>query len=139
MEASDSLAQAVRARAQGRCEYCQLPEFTVEASFHIDHIRAGQHRGATALHNLALACSQCNLHKGTNLAGVDPDTEAIVVLFNPRTDRWSEHFTWRGPMIVGGTPVGRTTIATLDMNKPERVELRQWLIREGLFPPPIEA
>ena len=37
--------------------------------------------------------------------------------------------------LVGRTPVGRVTVAVLNINDPFRVELRQRLIDEGLFPP----
>jgi hypothetical protein len=36
---------------------------------------------------------------------------------------------------VGLTAIGRTTVAVLNINDPFRVELRQGLIEEGLFPP----
>jgi hypothetical protein len=37
---------------------------------------------------------------------------------------------------VGRTPVGRATVAVLQMNHEDRIDLRQHLIDEGLFPPP---
>ena len=38
-------------------------------------------------------------------------TEAITVLFNPRTQQWHEHFSWSddGIRVEGTTPVVRTT------------------------------
>jgi hypothetical protein len=36
--------------------------------------------------------------------------------------------------LVGRTPVGRATIAVLDINNPRRVELRQLLMDEGEWP-----
>ena len=39
-----------------------------------DHIVAVQHGGETVSENLALACCDCNLLKGPNLASVDPVT-----------------------------------------------------------------
>ena len=71
-----------------------------------------------------LACQHCNWHKGTNLSGVDPDTGRLTRLFNPRTDTWATHFRFDGVRIEGRTDVGRTTAAVLNMNEPERVELR---------------
>jgi len=61
------------------------------------------------LENLAWACHQCNLHKGTNLAGIDPDSNELVRLFHPRRDRWEDHFRKDGPLVVGLTAIGRTT------------------------------
>ena len=77
---------------------------------------------------LALACNRCNAYKGTNLASIDPDTKEMVPLYNPRQDAWQDHFLLRGGEIVGLTPTGRATVRLLNMNAPQRVELR----REGL-------
>jgi hypothetical protein len=49
--------------------------------------------------------------------------------------KWTRHFRWDGPFLVGRTRVGRATIAVLQMNHEERIEVRQTLIDEGLFPP----
>ena len=124
----------IRQRAQNRCEYCHLPTGAVPAQFHIEHIRAKSHGGATVLSNLALACSRCNLHKGPNLAGIDPSTNEMTRLFDPRTDGWFEHFQRQGAIIRGLTPVGRATVTTLAMNDRERVRLRLMLISIGKLP-----
>jgi len=81
-------------RAGFRCEYCHFPERFAELRFQLDHIRAEQHGGPTVLANLAWACLRCNKHKGPNLSGVDPKTNRVVQLFNPRKDVWEKHFTW---------------------------------------------
>ena len=94
------------------------------ASLHIEHIRPRKHGGSDDLGNLALACIDCNLHKGTNVAGYDPLTGALTELFHPRRQAWSEHFAWRGIVIVGLTAVGRTTVFVLELNSDDRLELR---------------
>lgn len=127
----DSLHAAVRERAADRCEYCLIPTRSIQDTFHVDHIVAQKHRGATVLHNLALSCSRCNQAKGTDLAGIDPQTNVLTRLFNPRSDVWAEHFRFDGGMIVGTTDIGRTTAITLAMNHPDRVALRQLLIELG--------
>jgi hypothetical protein len=106
-----------------------------EPSHEIDHIIAEKHRGPTILENLALACFHCNNHKGPNIAGVDAETQTITRLFHPRQDRWSDHFSWRGAILVGTTPVGRATVEVLAINVRHRVIHRQALIDEGVFPP----
>ena len=64
----------VRERAANICEYCQLrQEDSPLAALHIEHIIPKVHGGSDDLDNLALACVDCNLHKGTKLAGIDPD------------------------------------------------------------------
>ncbi len=87
--------------------------------------------GSDGLENLALACHQCNLRKGTNLTGRDPDTREIVRLYDPRRDAWNDHFKFNGSRIVGLTAVGRTTSWVLQMNSDARVELRTLLLKLG--------
>lgn len=120
----------VRKRARGRCEYCHFPELLAELRFQLDHIVAQQHRGPTAAENLALACFRCNSHKGPNLSGVDPDTGRVERLFHPQEDEWAEHFRWRGAALVGRTPIGRTTVAVLNMNRADVILLRRALLAE---------
>jgi hypothetical protein len=126
--------EEIRARAAGRCEYCRLPEAHVLTPFQVEHVIAKQHGGKDTLNNLALACLRCNLHKGPNLAGIDPRTKKLIRLFNPRRHRWARHFRWQGAVLVGKTAIGRTTVETLAMNDPTRIALRQELMEQGLFP-----
>jgi hypothetical protein len=96
------LRRFVRERAGHRCECCGIIQAHVPfAAFHIDHVIPRQHGGTDDAANLALACYHCNLHKGPNLTGIDPDTGAIVPLFHPRRDAWHEHFTLQDVTIVG--------------------------------------
>ena len=67
----------VQKRAGNQCEYCRLPQAAVDVTFHIEHIIARQHAEYEGPENLALACHRCNLHKGTNLSSVDPQSEAV--------------------------------------------------------------
>jgi hypothetical protein len=127
--------ELVRIRANNHCEYCRMPEHLDVQPFQMDHIRAEKHGGVTTLKNLAWACLPCNTFKGPNVAGYDPLTNSLQRLFNPRRDRWLDHFVWKGPILSGKTPVGRTTIAVLAINAVERVEHRRLLIRAGNFPP----
>ena len=125
----DALRVWVRNRAQHRCEYCQLAANDAPfLAFHVDHVIARQHGGTDEPENLALACLWCNLYKGPNLTGIDPETDQITPLFHPRREQWSQHFALQGVHIIGRTPAGRTTARLLNMNAPERVELRIELI-----------
>jgi 5-methylcytosine-specific restriction endonuclease McrA len=84
---------AVRKRAGERCEYCGLDQADSPlASLHIEHIIPRIHGGTDALDNLALACIDCNLRKGPNLTGIDPETNQITKLFHPRQESWNVHF-----------------------------------------------
>ncbi len=124
--------QFVRERAGQRCEYCRIPQDLLPwARFHIEHIRARQHGGSDDPNNLAFACQRCNARKGTNLSAIDPDTDALARLFNPRMDVWQEHFRVAADRIIGMTEVGRATVTLLDMNDPQRLELRAQLAAMG--------
>jgi 5-methylcytosine-specific restriction endonuclease McrA len=115
----------VRERAGDRCEYCQLEQNDSPlAALHIEHIIPKAHGGTDALDNLGLACIDCNLHKGPNLTGIDPQTKRITQLFHPRRDKWDEHFKWRGKYVMGKTAIGRTTIRVLHMNSEDQLSLR---------------
>jgi len=115
----------VRDRAGLRCEYCGLPQEALPlVSFHVEHVTAKQHGGSDDADNLALACHHCNLHKGPNLTGIDPETGAIVRLFHPRLDVWADHFRFQGAILEGQSPTGRATVRTLAMNAPAAVEAR---------------
>lgn len=125
--------QLVRQRAGNRCEYCHLPQEFSGLRFHVEHIVARQHRGSDDADNLALACPVCNLHKGTNLTGIDPDTNQVTPLFHPRQDKWEDHFALIDGRIAGRTPTGRTTAWLLTMNVGDNLRIRQRLVRLGLF------
>lgn len=133
----NALYRIVRERAKFCCEYCQLPQKFASIGFEIDHIVAEQHGGQTIASNLALACFADNHHKGPNLAGIDPKTRRKTWLYNPRRNKWSTHFRWNGPELIGRTAIGRTTIAVLQINAPHRLAQRAALIAEGVFPPTI--
>jgi hypothetical protein len=128
-----SLTQHVRDRAAGRCEYCHLPQAGSNLPFEIDHIVSRKHRGGTVAGNLALACWYCNSFKGSDLSGIDPATRKLTRLFNPRRHKWDWHFSYDGPVLIGRTAIGRTTIRVLQINCDEAVTLRESLIAEGLF------
>ena len=119
------LRRLVIARASGRCEYCRIHQDRDPFyRFHVEHIIPRQHGGSDDEANLALACQHCNLHKGPNLSGIDPDTRSIAPLFHPRQQAWAEHFAFVGTSIRGVTPVGRATVIVLAINAPIRQELR---------------
>jgi hypothetical protein len=101
-------------------------------SFHVDHIVARQHGGASSQENLALACMHCNRHKGPNIAGRDPETDEIVHLFHPRRDWSSDHFEWNGPDLIGKMQIGRATIQALAINEPSFRAVRATLRDEGI-------
>ena len=128
------LRREVAERALHRCEYCWMPDVETLAPHEPDHVIAVQHGGETTAENLAYACFQCNRAKGPNLASIDPTTGAVTPLFNPRTQRWGEHFRWRGPVIEALTAVGRAPIHLLRLNDPDQVSIRTNLLAQGRYP-----
>jgi hypothetical protein len=105
------------------------------ATFHVEHIVPVSAGGSDEPANLAWACPSCNLKKSNRLVALDPETEDEVVLFNPRTDRWDDHFIWAGYTVVGRTPQGRALVAAFDLNHPRRLPIREAEAHFDLFPP----
>jgi hypothetical protein len=131
-----SLRRLVLDRAQGCCEYCLIHQDDTEFTHHVDHLIARKHGGQTVGKNLALACAECNLRKGSDVAAIDPVEQVTVLLFNPRVQTWSEHFALTAVHIIGKTPIGRATVALLRLNDPARLLERQRLLAAGRYPPP---
>jgi hypothetical protein len=106
------------------------------ATFHIEHIVPQSSGGPDTADNLALACPSCNLGKSDRVRVTDPETQQEVELFNPRTDRWADHFAWDEDWrMVALTAIGRATIAALNLNHPRRVRIREAEEWFDLFPP----
>ncbi|MGH7965911.1 MAG: HNH endonuclease [Candidatus Binatia bacterium] len=135
-----TLRPQVRDRAQGRCEYCHLPEEVDFVRYEVDHVIAEQHGGKTDLDNLAYACFECNRQKGPNLASLDPQTGERAWLYNPRTQNWADNFRLDDSGTISGlTAEGRATVSLLAFNDPERVQDRKELIELGkLIPQGVE-
>jgi hypothetical protein len=126
-----SLIDLVRNRAGNRCEYCLVGQRHSKLTFPIDHIIARQHGGETTSQNLALCCGRCNCRKGPNISGIDPQTQKMCRLFNPRVDGWHAHFRYEEAVLVGITDVGRTTVAVLGINEAVRIAVRKSLLDAG--------
>ncbi len=132
---SAELRRLVHERAGGQCEYCRIHSEHVVLPHEPDHIIAIKHGGQAMDDNLALACFLCNRFKGSDIASIDEQTEAIVRLFNPRKDRWSDQFRVEANgVIVPLTEVGRVTSRLLQFNLPESVLTRRELINRSLYP-----
>src|SRR5215207_2156717 len=118
VEVSEALRNAVRERAKSRCEYCLTSEALSGIRCQTDHIIPRSRDGATTLDNLCLACVACNGHKHARTYALDPTSGTEVTLFDPRRQRWSEHFVWStdGIEIIGQTATGRATVAALRLN-----------------------
>jgi hypothetical protein len=126
----------VASRAAHRGEYCCAPEVIFNFPVEVEHIMPLARQGSDDDGNLALACRACNLRKSDHLSGVDETTQSQERLFHPRLDRWEEHFRvdQESGRIEGESPVGRATVARLEMNSLTQMEARRLWIRLGLFP-----
>lgn len=127
---------AIIERAQGRCEYCQSWMSYATQSFVCEHIIPISRDGETTLENLALACGGCNGHKYNKVEAPDPVDGKLVPLYNPRRQRWQDHFGWDEDYthVVGLTPTGRATVEALKLNRPGVVNMRKLLRTVGKHP-----
>jgi HNH endonuclease len=133
---STVLRRFVCERADRACEYCLIPEIAVLVSHEIDHVIAEKHGGQTDENNLALACTICNKYKGSDLASIDPLNGEIVRLYQPRRDRWRDHFLLEQGEIMPLTSIARVTVRLLQMNRPERVKERRLLSQANVLTVP---
>src|SRR5262245_41180552 len=115
----DATNEIVRQRAGGLCEYCHLPEAHVLIPFHIEHVTAKQHGGTDSLANLANACQRCNRSKGSDIGSIVWSTGQYCRFFNPRIDRWADHFVLVGATINPLTEIGEVTANILGFNNRE--------------------
>ncbi|MFN0120714.1 MAG: HNH endonuclease [Blastocatellia bacterium] len=121
----------VEKRARHGCEYCQTQWKYTAGRFSIEHVIPRSRGGQNDAENLALACQHCNNHKYNNTEGCDPATMESAPLFNPRTQRWRDHFEWDSDyrFVIGLTPTGRATVQTLQLNRECLLNWR-WAARE---------
>ncbi len=101
-------------------EYCRRYKImTGVLFFEVEHILPRTLGGASEPDNLAFACRRCNLLKSDKIVAIDPRTKRPAPLFNPRRDRWSEHFRRSRNLlcIYGRTATGRVTVALLQFNE----------------------
>ena len=133
-DVSEELRAEVARRAGQRCEYCLIHEDDAGFPHQVDHIVSRKHGGSSTSENLAYACLVCNRHKGSDVASIDHRTGKIVRLFNPRSDRWAEHFQIEGAVIEPVSSIGSATARLLRLNAPERISERGLLQSLGRYP-----
>jgi 5-methylcytosine-specific restriction endonuclease McrA len=132
---SDKLRHEVAQIAGFRCEYCRLPEIASFYSFQVDHIVALKHGGKTVINNLAYSCAVCNRNKGSDLGTILKPDGPIIPFFNPRVDRWNEHFELLNNCnLLGKTLIGEATIKIFNFNHPDSVIERSLLLTSGNYP-----
>ncbi|MGB8698181.1 MAG: HNH endonuclease signature motif containing protein [Thermosynechococcaceae cyanobacterium] len=144
MTINERTRQFVRERAKYLCEYCHSPEQSSSDVFTIDHLIPRSLGGLDEVDNLALACRRCNERRYNFTTAINPQTGEEVSIFNPRLQKWAEHFIWTtdGLKIIGKTPIGRATCYRLDCNDEFHnqgfIQASRQLWAQGGWHPPSE-
>lgn len=123
----------VAARADFLCEYCLIAEEDTFFGCEVEHIISLKHGGSSESSNLAYACAFFNRHKGSDVGSVS-ETGEFSRFFNPRADRWSEHFRLVGNVIRPRSLIGEVTARILLFNHTDQLLERAGLISVGRYP-----
>jgi len=107
MSISQETREAVRLRAQFACEYCGVTETDTGSELTIDHFQPQSRGGADSEDNLVYCCHRCNEFK----ANYWPTLLEDISLWNPRIERYSDHFT----ILSNGTLIPTTQVATFTL------------------------
>lgn len=135
MSITNEQRQIIHELAGDCCEYCRVAKDERLSKFQLDHIIPIKHGGKDKTDNLCLACLKCNSFKGPNVAALDPMTGEATKLYNPRRQRWDEHFQINpDATLIGISPEGRATIIVLNINEESRVKHRQMAMVLGDYP-----
>jgi hypothetical protein len=130
---SADLRRLVESRAERLCEYCLIHASDTYLGCQVDHVIAEKHGGSTVSENLAFACTFCNRAKGSDIGSLASDGQ-FVGFYNPRIQRWSEHFLFDQVVIESKTPIGEVTAKILGFNAPDRLVERTALQNLGRYP-----
>jgi hypothetical protein len=145
---SQELRRLVATRADRLCEYCLIHEDDTFFGCEVDHIislkhggpteaenlASLKHGGPTEAENLAYSCMFCNRQKGSDIGSILWRTGELIRFFNPRKDRWADHFRLSGTVIEPITGIGEVTVRIFDFNAGDRILERETLIAVGRYP-----
>jgi hypothetical protein len=131
---SEELRRRVATRAAHLRVYCLIHEEDAFYGCEVDHIISVKHGGPTEADNLAYACVFCNRQKGSDIGSILWTTGEFSRFFNPRIDRWREHFRLEGTIIQPQTGIGEVTARILGFNHSDRLLERQTLTAVGRYP-----
>ena len=108
---SREIRRLVALDARHRCGYCLSDEFLMGMALSIEHIIPVAVGGTSA----------------------DPNSGMLVAIFNPRMQKWNEHFQFdeSGTLVIGITPTGRATTHALQLNRSLLVKARKRWILSG--------
>lgn len=130
---SAELRQTIADRANLLCEYCLIAQADTFYGCEVDHIISLKHGGSSELENLAYACVLCNRAKGSDVGSISASGE-FTRFFNPRADRWAEHFRLEQATVTPLTEIGEVTARILAFNDSARLHEREEMIRFGKYP-----
>jgi len=133
----ESLDKKIRIEAKNRCGYCLGEQKYILAWLEIEHISPCAKGGKTVEENLWLACRFCNTFKSSQTHGIDSKTKRKVSLFNPRMQKWKNHFEFSSDKtrIIGKTMCGRATVTALQLNNKLALDTRKHWVSVGWYPP----
>lgn len=134
---SQNLRRLVARRADSLCEYCLIYEQDTAFGCAVDHVISLKHGGSSEFENLAYACVFCNRFKGSDIGSIFWQTHEFVRFYNPRRDRWANHFQLRDAFLNPLTDIGDVTARILGFNDGDRPMERQILIDQGKYPHPL--
>jgi hypothetical protein len=134
MRVPAALRSFVAERAHHLCEYCLIHEDDTFFGCELEHIISHKHGGTTTGDNLAYARMTCNRCKGSDISSLTLRSRQLCRLYNPRTDRWSEHVQPDGVTIRARTDIGDVTARLLQFNHADRILEREALGAVGRYP-----
>jgi hypothetical protein len=132
-----ALRQLVIEQAGSRCGYCLVEQDLLYVPLEFEHVIPRSRGGLTVAENMWLACSRCNGYKSDQMESIDPETDKLVPIFDPRRDDWWTHFRWSddGLSVIGLTSTGRATVIALQLNTLQRIKTRLRWVSVGWHPP----
>jgi hypothetical protein len=130
---STDLRNLVASRANYVCEYCLISEEDTFFGCQVEHIISRKHGGRSEPENLAYSCVFCNRFKGSDITSLSAETSELIRFYNPRIDRWREHFILIGVTIMHNTAMAEATVRILQMNSEERLLEREILRRRSRY------
>lgn len=131
---SAEVRRLVAKRAGRVCEYCLIAEDDTFLGCEVEHVISLKHGGTSEPENLAYACVFCNRQEGSDIGSISQQTGEFTRFYNPRKDRWSDHFRLDEDFIKPLTVVGEVTTRILQFNAFERFLERSVLRGERRYP-----
>jgi hypothetical protein len=116
------------------CEYCLIGEDDTFLGCEVEHVISLKHGSSSEPDNLAYACVFYNRQKGSDIGSVSQETGEFSRFYNPRKDRWRDHFRLDEDFITPRSVVGEVTARILQFNGVERLLERSVLREEERYP-----